>query len=166
MRNVPLVAAGLLLAVVVGAAVLLANDDEPRRSGALTAGSSSLKSPNGQFVIDVSDDGILLKGPSATVKVLGDSVQVESKTATVDVGSSFNLDSAGTVLVNASGTLKAQASGSASVQSTVVRLGCSSGGWPVIRGNDRVNLPPSGPYGAAGPGPYPVLPGSTNVFAC
>lgn len=166
MKNVPLVAAGLLLAVIVGAAVWLASDDEPRRSGALTAGSSSLKSPNGQFTIDVTDEGIVLKGPAATVKVLGDNVQVEGKTATVNVGSAFNVDSAGTVLVDASSTFRAQASGSASVQGSVLRLGCSSGGSPVIRGNDRVNLPPNGPYGAVGAGPYPVLPGSSTVFAC
>jgi hypothetical protein len=165
MRNVPLVAAGLLLAVIVGAGVWLASDDEPRRSGALAA-SPSLKSPNGQFTLDVTDEGIVLKGPSATVRVLGDSVQVESKTATVDVGGAFNVDSGGAVLVNASSTFRAQASATASVQGSVVRLGCGSGGWPVIRGIDRVNLPPTGANGAAGPGPYPVLPGSATVFAC
>ena len=159
MRNVPLVAAGLLLAVVVGAGVWLASDDEPRRSGALTAGSSSLKSPNGQFVIDASDDGILLKGPSATVKVLGDSVQVASKTATVDVGSAFNVDSAGSVLVNASSTFRAQASAAASVQGAVVRLNCASGGQRVARMGDLVTTADSG-------GTFPIQTGSSTVLAC
>jgi hypothetical protein len=159
MRNVPLVAAGLLLAVVVGTTVWLASDDEPRRSGALVAGSSSLKSPNGQFVIDVSDDGILLKGPSATVKVLGDSVQVASKTATVDVASAFNVDSAGSVLVNASSTFKAQASAAASVQGAVLRLNCASGGQRVARVGDLVTT-------ADGGGTFPIMTGSATVFAC
>jgi hypothetical protein len=187
MRNVAIVAAGLLVAVLAGVGVWAVSDDGGRRAGALASGPD-LKSPNGQYTIDVRDDGIFLNGPAgdvtiteAGVRVAGQAVAVAAETnlgleakqgLTVKAGTTLVAEATGNATLRAGATAKLQGAlahvigGTSTVQGATVALGCSGGGLPVARQGDRTTLSGNGPYGAVAPGQYPIGATSSAVFAC
>ena len=50
--------------------------------------SGSLQSPNGRYTLQLSDQGAALKGPGATVKITGGTLDLSSNNETVEVGGS------------------------------------------------------------------------------
>jgi len=50
--------------------------------------SGGLQSPNGQYTLQLSDQGAALKGPGATVKITGGTLDLSSNNETVEVGAS------------------------------------------------------------------------------
>jgi len=48
--------------------------------------SQRLQSPNGQYTLQLSDQGAVLKGPGATVKITGGTLDLSSTNETVEVG--------------------------------------------------------------------------------
>lgn len=132
-----LIAAGVVVLAVAGSLVawqLL--DDGPRREGAfLLRPSNVLTSPNGNFSLSVEDTGIVMKG-------LGSSVELTP----------------GGLAIKSSGPLSIQGAAAVSLQGSLVNLGCSSGGKPVARVGDLVQV--------SGPGPSPIVQGSPTVLAC
>jgi hypothetical protein len=97
-------------------------------------------SPNGNFRIDVEDNGITLQGPSSTVKLTATGVTVNAPQVTV------------------------QAAGTASVKGGVLRLDggatqINGGCLPVARQGDLVTVPNGG-------GTVPIVNGSQTVRSC
>jgi hypothetical protein len=105
--------------------------------------SGDFRSPNGNFLLHVGDDGIRLASPSASVKLDAQSVSVNGMSVKID--SSANTD----------------------IQGTTVRLngGCRS----LIRSGD-LTLPAAAPGAAQGAPiaipPIPLGTGSSTVLAC
>jgi hypothetical protein len=97
-------------------------------------------SPNGQFRVDVQDDGITLKGPASSVKLTTTGVTVNAANVSV------------------------QGAGSTSVKGGVLNLDGGSlllngGCRGVARQNDLVSTGPDG-------GTFPIQSASTSVRAC
>jgi hypothetical protein len=161
-----LLALGVVVLAVAGSIVAwrLA-DDEPQRKGVLTLATTvpqltvatgpSMTSPNGDYRIVVADSGITLAGPNGSVKIDSAGVLVKSSSNSVSVSPT---------------TVDIAASGSASVRGTLVRIGCSSGGQPVLRGNSPIAVQGQvsvGPDGGTFPIQANALPqGSATVLAC
>jgi hypothetical protein len=176
MKIAAVVAVTLLAAVLVGVGVWAVADDDGRRAGALEEGSAGLKSPNGEYTLAVGDDGIFLTGPAGSVAlnkagVVVDvgkgNVSVKTGAMTIEVpadltvkaGRNLTLEAGATAILKAAGTATVQASATTSVRGSVVQLNCASGGRPVARQNDLVNVPGT-------PGTFPIMQGAPTVLAC
>jgi hypothetical protein len=179
MKKILIGGAVVLALGALGAAVaVLANDDDSRRAGAFTIANPtpiptltttqpppppsppSLTSPNGDFTLEVTDTGIRLTGPAATVRLTADGVVVEAdKDVNVTAGLGFAVAAGSHVAVDAGATFSAQASGAANVQGSTLRLNCSSGGQRVGRLADPVAVNEKA-------GTAAISGGSTTVYAC
>jgi hypothetical protein len=176
MKIAAVVAVTLLAAVLVGGAVWAVADGDERRAGALDERGAGLTSPNGEYSLAVRDDGIYLNGPAGSVAlskagvvvdVAKGNVSVKTGAMTIEVpddlsikaGRNLTLEAGATAILKAAATATVQASGATSVKGSVVQLNCASGGRPVARQNDLVNVP-------AAPGTFPILQGAPTVLAC
>lgn len=137
-----LLAFGVVLLAVAGAVVAWKLADDDRDAGALTptgpqvtataiaptvtvATGPSMRSLNGAYSIVVDNNGIKIHGPNGSVDIDSAGVLVKSSSNTVRV---------------APGSIDVIASGDASIDGTVVRLGCTSGGSGVAWRNSTVAL--------------------------
>ena len=104
---------------------------------ARVAGLRSLTSPNGQYMIEVADDGIVLQGPGVsiqldagspanptpTVTITGTDVDVIADLNTsVKSGSSTTIDSGVDSTIKSSGTIHVQGSGAVTIQGSTVTI--------------------------------------------
>lgn len=132
-----LIAAALVVLAAAGSLVVWQLvDDGSRREGAFSLRPSNvLTSPSGDFSLSVQDTGIVMRGPSSSVEL-----------------------TPGGLAIKSSASLSIQGSAGVSLQGALLNLGCSSGGKPVARVGDLVQV--------TGPAPSPIMQGSPTVLAC
>lgn len=138
------------------------------------------QSPNAQYSLDVTDTGIRLAGPGATIQigngtvtimtmgttsVMARNVTVRSdqntdiqagQNATIKATSSLDLEASATTTVKAGGTTTIQSVASTNIQGSPIFLN-SSGARPAARVNDGVQVDPASGAGV-------ITGGSTTVF--
>jgi hypothetical protein len=131
------------------------------------------QSPNGQFKLSITDNGIELLGPRGGVKITAAGIQVGTPQMQVEIhagqmsvrsGNGIRLDSGSSIDLKGSTTIHLTTSAAslkldpatASVTGTLVSLGCTSG-KPAARAGDAVNT---------GGSPAVVAQGSQKVLVC
>jgi hypothetical protein len=137
--------------------------------------AASLQSPNGRYHLRITDSGIELNGPNDRLNLTDTGIEL-----TDGVGNTVRIDGGGIQLTTASASVRLQTGGAASLNGTLVTLGCSptaTSGVPVARVGDQVIG--NGIIGTilTAPGSQGVLingitgtivpsPGSQNVLIC
>lgn len=118
--------------------------------------TGTFQSPDGKYTLSVTNAGIDAKGPNAQLTLDANGVLVKSGT---------------TLVLDAGATLDLKAAAAATLRGAQVRLGCSSGGSPVVRVGNQVQVTGGGAVGADG-GSFTVTStgvlqqGSQTVLAC
>jgi IPT/TIG domain-containing protein len=129
------------------------------------------QSPNGAYSLDVTDTGIRLRGPGATIEIVNSAVNIMSGNVTVrsDVntdirsganttvraGASMDIQSSATTTLRAGAITTIQSGGITDIQGGVILL--NGPGRPAARAADPVQVDPATGTGA-------ITSGSTSVF--
>jgi hypothetical protein len=118
--------------------------------------TGTFQSPDGKYTLSVTNAGIDARGPNAQLTLDANGVLVKSGT---------------TLVLDAGATLDLKAAAAATLRGAQVRLGCSSGGSPVVRVGNQVQVTGSGAVGAGGGGftvnsTGVLQQGSPTVLAC
>lgn len=127
------------------AALTISERTIPSRTVEAPTVSAPLRSANGEYEVNVTDKGIVWRGPTGSINL-----------------------TVGGVTLKSSPPLRIQGSGLISVQGTTVRL-CGSGGSPIARVGDltQATVVPTPPAGLPGtPVAGPITQGSPTVLAC
>ena len=113
-----------------------------------------LRSADGRFVLDISNEGIRLRGPGALLALAANSLTLSAGPATA-----LELAPGNATLQSPSGLFGFSAG--AALTAPLVSLGAASGCPPVARRNDAVRVPLAGEILQG-----TITGGSTNVVAC